>query len=43
MAALLQKLEAAKDLVRLLSKKHCRRTPFCSQHVKGFQTLGKSA
>ena len=42
-ASLLRKLQAVKDLVRLLSKKHCFRTPFDSQHVKGSQTLAKSA
>ena len=40
---LLRKLQAVKDLVRLLSKKHSFRTPFDSQHVKGSQTLAKSA
>ena len=42
-ATLLGKLQAVKDLVRLLSKKHRFRTPFDSQHVKGFQTPAKSA
>ena len=32
-ATLLRKLQAVKDLVRLLSKKHCFRTPFDYQHV----------
>ena len=32
-ATLLRKLQAEKDLVRLLSKKHCFRTPFESQHA----------
>ena len=40
-ATLLRKLQALKDLVRPLSKKHCFRTPFDSQHVKGSQTLVK--
>ena len=31
-ATLLRKLQAVKDLVRLLSKKHRFRTPFDSQH-----------
>ena len=42
-ATLLRNLQTVKDLVRLLSKKHCFRTPFDSQHVKGFQTVVKSA
>ena len=42
-APLLRNLKTVKDLVRLLSKKHCFRTPFDSQHVKGSQTLVKSA
>ena len=42
-ATLLQKLQAAKDLVRPLSKKQYFRRPFDSQHVKGSQTLVKSA
>ena len=41
-ATLLRKLEAVKDLVRPLSKKHRFRTPFDSQHVKRCQTLVKS-
>ena len=32
-ATLLRKLQAVQDLVRLLSKKHCFRTPFDYQHV----------
>ena len=40
---LLLKLQAVKDLVRPLSEKHRFRTPFDSQHVKGFQTLVRSA
>ena len=42
-APLLRNLKTVKDLVRLLSKKHCFRTPFDGQHVKGSQTLVKSA
>ena len=42
-ATLLRKLQAVKDMVRLLSKKHCFRTLLHSQHVKGSQTLVKSA
>ena len=41
-ATLLRKLQAVKDLVRPLSKKHRFRTPFDSQHVKRCQTLVKS-
>ena len=41
-ATLLRNLQGVKDLVRLLSKKHCFRTPFDSQHVKGSKTLVKS-
>ena len=37
------KLQTVKDLVRLLSKKRHFRTSFKSQHVKGSQTLVKSA
>ena len=37
------KLQTVKDLVRSLSKKHRSRRSFNSQHVKGFQTLEKSA
>ena len=39
---LLRKLHSVKDLVRLLSKKHCFTTAFDSQHVKVSQTLVKS-
>ena len=42
-ATLLRKLQAVKDLVRLLSKKHCFRIPFDSQHFKESQILLKSA
>ena len=42
-ATLLRNLQAVKDLVRPLSKKQCFRTTFDSQHVKGSQTLAKSA
>ena len=37
------KLQTVKDLVRPLSKNHRFRTSFKSQHVKGSQTLKKSA
>ena len=40
---LFRKLQNVKNLVRPLSKKHRSRTPFESQHVKGSQTLVKSA
>ena len=44
MATLLRSLQAVKNLVNLLSKKkHCLGTPFGIQHVKGSQTLVKSA
>ena len=42
-ATSLRKLQAVKELVRPLSEKHRFRTPFDSQHVKGSQTLVKSA
>ena len=42
-ATLLRNLQAVKDLVRLLSKKHCFGAPFDTQHVKVSQTLLKSA
>ena len=42
-ATLFRKLRTVKDLVRPLSKKHPFRAPFSSQHVKGSQTLVKSA
>ena len=35
------KLQAMKDLLRPLYKKHFFKIPFDSQHVKGFQTLAK--
>ena len=38
---LFRKLQTVKGLVRPLSKKHCVRTPFDSQHVNGCQTLVK--
>ena len=41
-ATVLQNSQAVKDLIRLLPKKHCFRTLFDSQHVKGSQTLLKS-
>ena len=37
------KLQTVEDLLRPLSKKHHFRTFFDSQHVKGSQTLVKSA
>ena len=40
---LLRKLQAVKNLGRPISKKDRLRTPFDSQHVKGSQTLVKSA
>ena len=40
-ATLLRNLQAVKDLVRLLFKKHSFRTPFESTHVRGSQTLVK--
>ena len=40
---LLLNLQAVKDLVRLLSKKHYFGRPFDNQVVKGSQTLVKSA
>ena len=40
---LFRKLETVKDLVRQLYKKHCFREAFDSQHVKGSETLAKSA
>ena len=42
-ANLFPKLQTVKDLFRPLSKKRRFRTPFHSQHVKGSQTLMKSA
>ena len=42
-ATLFRKLQTVKDLDRQLSKKHTFRAPFDSQHVKGSQTLVKSA
>ena len=40
---LFRKLQNMKNFVRQLSKKIRSRTPFDSQHVKGSQTLVKSA
>ena len=37
------KIQTAKDVVRQLSKRPLFRTPFNSQHVKGTETLVKSA
>ena len=42
-ATLFRKLQTVKFLVRPLSKKHRFRTPLDSHHVKGSQTLVKSA
>ena len=42
-SSLFRKLQNVKDLIRPLSKKHLSRTFFYSQHVKGSQTLVKSA
>ena len=42
-ATLLRKLQAVKDFVRPLAKKHFFGTPFVSQQVKGSQTLVKCA
>ena len=42
-AYLFPKLQTAKDVVGQISKKARFRTPFDSQHVKGSQTLVKSA
>ena len=42
-ATLFPKLQTVKNVVRPLSKKHRSRTNFDSQHVKGSQTLVKSA
>ena len=43
MDTLFRKLQTVKDLVRLLSEKHCFRSLFDSEHAKGYQTLVKSA
>ena len=42
-ATLLRNLQTVEDFVRLLSKTQRFRTPFDGQHVKGSQTLVKSA
>ena len=42
-ATLFRELQTVKDLVRPLSEKHRFKAPFDSQHVKGSQTLVKSA
>ena len=42
-ATLFRKLETVKDFVTPLSKKHTFRALFYSQHVRGSQTLVKSA
>ena len=42
-ATFFRKLRTVKDLFRPLSKKHCFRRPFVSQHVKGSQILAKGA
>ena len=41
-ATVLRNFQAVQDLVRLLYKKHCFKTTFDSQIVKGSQTLLKS-
>ena len=42
-ATLLRKLHNVKNVIRPLFKKHRSRTPFKGQHVKGSETLVKSA
>ena len=42
-ATLFGKLDTVKDLVRSLFQKDRLRNPFDSQHIKGSQTLVKSA
>ena len=42
-ATLFRKLHTVKKLVRPLFKKHRLRYPFDSEHIKGSQTLVKSA
>ena len=42
-ATLFRKLKNVKNLVRPVSEKHRFKAPFDSQHVKGWQTLVKSA
>ena len=42
-ACILSKIKTAKNVVRQMSKNPPFRTPFNSQHVKGSQTLAKSA
>ena len=42
-ATLFWKLQTVNDLVRRLSKKHRLRAPYDRPHVKGSQTLLKSA
>ena len=42
-ATLFGKLDTVKELVRRLLKKQRLRNPFESQHIKGSQTLVKSA
>ena len=42
-ATLFRKLQTMKDLDRLLSKKHCFRTPLDSQHAKVSKTYIKSS
>ena len=41
--SVLLKLETAKNVVRKMSKKPRFKTPFDSQHPKGYQTLLRSA
>ena len=40
-ATLFRRLQTAEGLVKPLSKNHCLRTPFVSQHVKGPKLLQK--
>ena len=42
-ATLFRKLQTVKDLIKPLSEKYRFRRPFESQHVKGCQTLVRSA
>ena len=42
-ATLFRKLNTVRELVKPLFKKHRFRTTFDSQHIKGSQTLVKSA
>ena len=42
-ATLFRKLQTVKDFASAISKKHHFRTPFDSQHGKGYKTLENSA